>query len=66
MSRFRFRSRLPPASVRQVFNRARRFFEFVSAELGRCDLDRVGQALLDRYAKTSTATGCRPGGDAAS
>jgi hypothetical protein len=55
-----FRSRLPPASVRQVFNRARRFFEFVSAELGRCDLDRVDQALLDRYAKILRNSRCRP------
>src|SRR5271166_5476258 len=39
-----FRSRLPPASVRQVFNRARRFFEFVVAELGCCKIDRVDQA----------------------
>ena len=55
-----FRSRLPPASVRQAFNRARRFFEFVSAELGRCDLDRVDQALLDRYAKLLRNGRCRP------
>src|SRR5574337_273930 len=54
------RLRLPPASVRQVFNRARRFFEFVSAELGRCDLDRVDQALLDRYAKLLRNGRCRP------
>jgi hypothetical protein len=55
-----FRSRLPPASVRQVFNRARRFFEFVGAELGRCDLDRVDQALLGRYAKLLRNSRCRP------
>ena len=55
-----FRSRLPPASVRQVFNRARRFFEFVGAELGRCNLDRVDQALLDRYAKLLRNRRCRP------
>ena len=55
-----FRSRLPPASVRQAFNRARRFFEFVGAELGRCDLDRVDQALLDRYAKLLRNGRCRP------
>ena len=42
---------LPPASVRQVFNRARRFFEFVRDELGAVDLHRVGQSLLDRYAR---------------
>ena len=55
-----FRSRLPPASVRQAFNRARRFFEFVGAELGCCDLDRVDQALLDRYAKLLRNGRCRP------
>ena len=55
-----FRSRLPPASVRQAFNRARRFFEFVDAELGRCDLDRVDQGLLDRYAKLLRNGRCRP------
>ncbi|KAA3448456.1 integrase [Mesorhizobium sp. SARCC-RB16n] len=42
---------LPPGSVRQVFNRARRFFEFVRDELGVVDLRRVGQPLLDRYAR---------------
>ncbi len=55
-----FRSRLPPASVRQVFNRARRFFEFVGAELGRCSPDRVDQALLDRYAKLLRNGRARP------
>ncbi|QPB24243.1 integrase [Rhizobium sp. 007] len=45
------RKKLPPASVRQVFNRARRFFEFVHAELGGVDLRRVDQPLLDRYAR---------------
>lgn len=42
---------LPPASIRQIFNRARRFFEFVRSELGTCDITRVDQELLDRYAK---------------
>jgi hypothetical protein len=55
-----FRSRLPPASVRQVFNRARRFLEFVRAELGSCDLGRVDQVLLDRYAKFLRNGRCRP------
>ncbi|WP_287787684.1 integrase [Acidiphilium sp.] len=51
---------LPPASLRQVFNRARRFFEFVRAELGSCDLARVDQGLLDRYAKLLRNGRCRP------
>ncbi|TJW83457.1 MAG: integrase, partial [Mesorhizobium sp.] len=42
---------LSPGSVRQVFNRARRFFEFVRDELGVVDLRRVDQPLLDRYAR---------------
>ncbi|WP_054313310.1 hypothetical protein [Mesorhizobium sp. 1M-11] len=42
---------LPPGSVRQTFNRARRFFEFVRDELGAVDLRRVGQPLLDRYVR---------------
>jgi len=46
-----YRPRLAPGSLRQTFNRARRFFEFVRAELDTCDLGRVDQALLDRYAK---------------
>jgi len=43
------RMRLPPASLRQCFNRARRFLEFVRAHLGVCDLGRVDQSLLDAY-----------------
>ncbi|MGH9805856.1 MAG: integrase [Terriglobia bacterium] len=46
-----YRSRLPAASVRQAFNHARRFFEFVQSELGDCDFGRIDQRLLDRYAK---------------
>ncbi|ABS65787.1 hypothetical protein [Xanthobacter sediminis] len=42
---------LPPGSVRQMFNRARRFFDFVRDELGVVDLHRVDQSLLDRYAR---------------
>ncbi|BCH12668.1 hypothetical protein MesoLj131c_73420 (plasmid) [Mesorhizobium sp. 131-3-5] len=42
---------LSPGSVRQVFNRARRFFEFVRDELGVVDFRRVDQPLLDRYAR---------------
>lgn len=45
------RKKLPPASVRQIFNKARRFFEFVHAELGAVDLSRINQQLLDRYAR---------------
>jgi hypothetical protein len=45
------RKRLPPGSMRQVFNRARRFFEFIHAELGTVDLRRVDQQLLDSYAR---------------
>jgi hypothetical protein len=42
---------LPPASLRQGFNHARRFFEFVLSELGVVDLARVDQPFLDRYAR---------------
>jgi len=45
------RKKLPPASVRQVFNRARRFFEFVRDELGTVNLQLVDQHLLDSYAR---------------
>jgi hypothetical protein len=55
-----YRTRLPPAGIRQAFNRARRFFEFVRAELGACDLARVDQALLDRYAKSLREGQLRP------
>jgi len=54
------RPRLPPASVRQAFNRARRFFEFVKAELGVCDIARVDHRLVDRYAKAFRSRGLRP------
>ena len=54
-----YRPRLPPASIRQAFNRARRFFEFVQIERGACDLRRIDQVLLDRYAKL-LQDGCRP------
>ena len=55
-----YRRRLPPTSIRQVFNRARRFFSFVAAERGRFDLAGVDQALLDRYAKALASAGLRP------
>lgn len=45
------RKKLPPACVRQIFNRARRFFEFVRDEVGTVDLQRIDQQLLDRYAR---------------
>lgn len=51
------RKKLPPACVRQIFNRARRFFEFVRGELGAVDLSRVDQQLLDHYAR-HLQTGC--------
>lgn len=43
------RMRLPPAGVRHLFNRTRRFLEFVVDRNGTCDLGRVDQALLDAY-----------------
>jgi hypothetical protein len=43
------RNRLPPASVRQLFNRTRCFLEFVAARNGACDLRQVDQATLDAY-----------------
>jgi integrase len=54
------RPRLPPACVRQEFNRARRFFEFVRTELGACDIARVDHRLIDRYAKSLNSSGLRP------
>lgn len=45
------RKKLPPACVRQIFNRARRFFEFVRGELDAVDLSRVDQQLLDHYVR---------------
>ncbi|WP_348626122.1 hypothetical protein [Rhizobium sp. 9140] len=50
---------LPPGSVRQAFNRARRFFDFVRDELGVVDLHRVDQPLLDRYARHLSADRAR-------
>lgn len=54
------RSRLRAASVRQAFNHARRFFEFVHLELGNCDFCRIDQSLLDRYAKALRGDHRRP------
>ena len=45
-----YRPKLPPASIRQAFNRARRFFAFARLALGRLDLNCVDQALADAYA----------------
>jgi hypothetical protein len=45
------RKRLPPGSVRQVFNRARRFFEFARNELGVLNFNQVDQGVLDQYAR---------------
>jgi integrase len=50
-----YRTRLPPASIRQLFNRARRFLEFVTAERGACHFAAVDQALLDAYRSHLTA-----------
>ena len=50
------RNRLPPASIRQLFNRTRRFLEFVAAKRGTCHLPSVDQALLDCYRKHLTAS----------
>ena len=49
------RMRLPPGSVRQLFNRTRRFLEFVAEKQGTCDLAHVDQALLDAYRSHLTA-----------
>lgn len=49
------RSRLPPGSIRQVFNHARRFLQFVTAKRGTCHLPSVDQATLDAYRDHLTA-----------
>src|SRR3546814_18448522 len=54
------RSRLEPAGVRGEANRTLRFFDFVKAKLGRFDLARVDQALVDRYAGALRLAGLRP------
>lgn len=46
-----YRTKLPPACIRQVFNRARRFFAFARERLGRLDVSRIDQALVDAYAR---------------
>lgn len=49
------RGRLPPSSIRQLFNRVRRFLEFVAEMKGNCNLARVDQATLDAYRNHLTA-----------
>ena len=46
-----YHPKLPPASIRQAFNRARRFFAFARERLARLDLGRIDQALIDAYAR---------------
>lgn len=55
-----YRPRLPPACLRQAFNRTRRFLAFVQSELGVCDIARVDPSLVDRYAKALRSGGLRP------
>jgi integrase len=50
-----YRMRLPPASIRQLFNRTRRFLEFVATRGGSCHLPSVDQATLDAYRNHLTA-----------
>lgn len=54
------RPRLQPAAVRGEANRALLFFNFVKADLGRFDLERVDQSLLDRFARSKRREGLRP------
>ena len=49
------RMRLPPGSIRHLFNRTRRFLEFVSDKTGTCNLARADQPLLDAYRNHLTA-----------
>ena len=46
-----YRTKLPPSCLRQAFNRARRFFFFAREQLGRLQLGRIDQALVDAYAR---------------
>src|SRR3546814_19282534 len=52
-------AKLPPASIRQAFNRARRFFAFARERLGRLDVSRIDQALVDAYARQLRADPAR-------
>jgi integrase len=49
------RTRLPPGSLRQLFNRTRRFLEFVATRRGICHLPTVDQGTLDAYRNHLTA-----------
>ena len=53
-----YKSRALPATVRSLFRRAFRFFNFVKNEHGVCDFGHIDQTLLDHYAKT-LRNGCR-------
>lgn len=46
-----YRPKLLPSSIRQAFNRARRFFGFARERLGVLDLSRIDPALIDAYAR---------------
>ena len=46
-----YRTKLPPACIRQVFNRARRFFAFARERLGRLDVSRIDPPLVDAYVR---------------
>jgi hypothetical protein len=46
-----YKTRALPVTIRSLFRRAFRFFNFVKIEHGVCDFGRIDQALLDRYAK---------------
>lgn len=50
---------LPPASVRQAFNKMRRFFEFVADDQGAFSLASVDQPMLDRYVRHLTSSKSR-------
>lgn len=50
---------LPPAGVRQAFNKMRRFFEFVAADQGAFSLASVDQPMLDRYVRHLTSSKSR-------
>lgn len=54
------RTRLEPAAVRGEANRVLRFFNFVKAELGRFELARANQPLVDRFARSLRLAGLRP------
>lgn len=54
-----YKTRVLPVNARRLFRYALRFFSFLKIEHGTCDLGRINQALLDRYAK-ALQTGRRP------